>query len=129
MVVIAIDPGGTTAIVIVRDDKRVLEAESLKDLEGVARHLNELLRRYYSAVVVCEDFIGSGRRDANVINTLQIVGAVKAVCALNDVRLVMQQPYDRKAFLKEATLPTVHLNDAQAHALAFLERTSRHGLT
>ena len=132
MVLIALDPGKTTGVAVCQDlgDGPHWTFDTWHTFENMVDQLDALITRFRheyneTVVVVYEDFVGGGLRDANVVLSLQTVGAIRAIARVHHVEVVRQQPFDRKAFLAEATAENRHARDAHAHGLCFLDKRRR----
>lgn len=100
----------------------------------VASWLFELIHDYSGRdlVVVVEDFVGAGRRDANIIATIELLGYVILTCKLFGIPLSVQVPQFRKPFVPDAiqrfrTHEDRHMCAAYAHVLGYLVQTQKGG--
>ena len=78
--------------------------------------------------VVCESFQYRPKLDKAVLEPVEVIGAVKVWCSINDVLLVFQTPAQRMwwtdARLKQMGLHKPnkpHANDAMRHLLIYLD--------
>ena len=128
--IVGIDPGGTTGLARVdASSGDLLECAEAKTTEGIRRSLVPWCSTNgFDAIVVCEDFIGGGPRNADAIMTLKLIGFCEGVSLLCSAKFVVQQPQVRRAYVEEARRRgvaqgkfergSVHEIDAYAHALA-----------
>lgn len=124
--IVAIDPGKTTGIAIVGSDGRLIEWRLTTSMDTLVSDVDEL--KLSVEAVVIEDFIGAGKRSKDGAFTLKLIGAVWAICLLNEVPFVTQVPQIRKPYFAEAKARApkdivIHALDAYSHGLAFLERS------
>ena len=128
--IIAIDPGGTTGVAV-RLDTGVCVTATYSDYgEGNKFEFWRFLQNNTTpreTIVVCERFYAGGRIGSPGENTLQLIGAIKAICWLRPVDLVMRTPQQRLAWTTEARkqlqatrLPfVIHEMDSLAHLLSY----------
>ncbi len=122
MKILAIDPGGTTGIAY-----KDTESKGSPDLYVTAtaktpEELTELITPVLDLVII-ENFRAQ-RIDRHGLYTVRLVGGVQVLCAHLKIKLVVQPPIMRRAFIHEArTLvkpnSVVHEVDALAHLLAW----------
>jgi hypothetical protein len=131
-----VDPGCTTGVAVYSEGLEWLSSRQIKDFDYLCNYLDTLLAiaspfiegGTLSLVIVCEDYIGAGRRDAPSNATRDVIGAVKSAAARHNVTLYMEAPQKRKAFVDAArTMLKVghdgrHGADALAHVLSHIER-------
>lgn len=114
----AIDPGGSIGVAMNIDGKYATCTLV------VPRELWDMIKDTHPDMVAFEAFIGSGMRDRNINNALEMVGSIQGACHVLGIDYYPQQPQSRKAFLLEAYEilkgtkgTTVHERDALAHLL------------
>lgn len=117
---VGVDPGGTTGLV---------RLTSQGCQTGEVRGLGDL-RRWVSgaAVVVMEDFLGSGGRGVNYRDPLIVIGAVSLICLEEGVPLVLQSPSSPTRRDKELAARLVrgrHARSAMAHLICWGRRDGR----
>lgn len=122
---VAIDPGRTTGIAITADNGYLIEWKTTMSMDTLVALVDDLKESV--DVVVIEDFIGAGKRSKDGAFTLKLIGAVWAVCLLDELPFVVQVPQTRVPFLAlaKSLAPKdiiIHGLDAYAHALAYVER-------
>lgn len=128
MIVVGIDPGGTTGLAILMDDGTPKE---LKQISGydilhqkqLQREFIRWLRAVKPKVVAIEDFVGGGYRDKHSSMTLKLVGLFVALAAAANCNVSVQVPRARHPYLAQAKAMNPnkannHATDAFAHALA-----------
>ena len=121
--VLAIDPGRSTGIVLVDQTGLILQSQLATTPEQVLVAVATIT----PSVVVIEDFVGAGPRTLDAIFTLKLIGGASAIAWLKRIQVVIQVPQARTPLLTEAKRradkgTSIHVVDAYAHALAFLER-------
>lgn len=122
MIIIAIDPGptqpGTTGVAIRTDDGYMtcayFDAKDVYELFDTTK---------YDACII-EFFTTSGRISRHGLGTVELVGAVTALCAMKKIPLYRQAPFYRKPWLAEAKRiagkgVVIHEIDALAHLLSW----------
>lgn len=123
MRILAIDPGVTTGVAHYNSrTKRIIAHFQTKNPMEVIEYMERLHKSGTVDIVVIEDFIGYGRRDAAVIKTIKNLGFFEGFAHALKLEVQIQQPQMRKAFLSRATEMVgaeMHYTDATAHALAF----------
>lgn len=130
MIVMGIDPGVTTGIVVFDASKKSIL--SLQELKGDDAVLEEL-HNWPLDVVVLEDFLGSGMRNAAIVATIKQIGFVRGVVATlsreRPMTVVMQWPQRRLAFetRAKAIVKGKHVVSAMAHVLAYLDKVGQYG--
>jgi hypothetical protein len=118
MIIMAIDPGGSTGVAV-KIDGNYHTATITQPTE-----LWDMLRDYKPDIVAYEDFIGNSMRDVNINGTLQLVGSIVGVCHVFGLKCIKNVPQARRAFILDARRllvnaqgKTVHEVDALAHLL------------
>jgi len=129
MIVLACDPGDTTGWALYVDDQLAEFGQShgMKDL------LTQLKEFPKPDSVVVEDYrVRPGvNHNYSRVNTIQIIGALKAYALENDARYVLQEPSIKPIAYKWAGLVAPknhalsHEFDAMAHGYYYLVRTNR----
>lgn len=126
--ILAIDPGGTTGISIRGNTpERKLSVTTVSSLEGLIVMLDTIHKGVLDAVVI-EDFITNHMISRDGLDTVQKVGATRAWCFINKVRLSVQTPQfrysSREQMEKELAgrRTIIHERDATLHLLAFEEK-------
>lgn len=130
--IIAVDPGGSTGMAFRLDDAaRSFACITIPgyDIRTVIGHINT--RATSVQAVVIESFLGIQYRSAHGIETLEMIGAVRGVCALLGIPCIKQAPAQRTAKERIATqmlqerskalglAHTPHEVSALAHLLTF----------
>lgn len=130
MLILGIDPGGTTGIALlsIKDKKATLvEALESKDLSFIEN--NWLLIK--ADHIICEDFkvrpdmARKGSFDYNNMQTPQIIGSIKTLARLLEKEVVLQQPaikpigYGFAHLVYKAGKKGLHIQDAAAHAMYY----------
>lgn len=125
MLIVSIDPGGTTGVAIKNDIGWIFDQLGPHDHH---RSLLNLLKDSEPDVVVCEDFIYQRRNKVN-LKPVEYIGIVKYYVSMSYCKLEMQSPSLRgfwtDARLKQLKLYNVamrHANDATRHLLYYLTR-------
>lgn len=121
--VLAIDPGVTAGIAVkILGEYNCVQS---KTLDGVLVFLQPSLQWDY---VIVELFATAGKISKYGLYTIEMVGAVAAMCKTNNYRLIRHPPQKRYAFLKQAhaiitekhlRMEGEHKMDALAHLLSF----------
>jgi len=126
MSILVFDPGHTTGWAFLSDGK--IEAGSFKMWGGVwnmiGQHINQ--KGFGIDTVVIEAFILrrgkalalSGGR----LETVQVIGYIKAVCDYYDIPYVEQQPACKSINIPRITGLNVHAMDAVRHGLYYMKR-------
>ena len=114
MSVIGIDPGGTCGVVALYDDNALIFQREMKPLDAV----RFVAASELSTRVAVEAFRVFPRYQSGVANTaaLEVIGALKYICAERGFELCLVQPSHHKGF-KGLVLPqdvrfTPHTKDA-----------------
>lgn len=132
--IIAIDPGQHTGIAVRLDNGEwaTLMADKLPDdterLNMVLDTLTDLIQRNTTTAIVVENFKTMGYLSKYGIETIELIGAVKAMCFVYDVKLVRQDPSHRDAFTQtsnrmikdRARTLKIPMSDHEVSALAHL---------
>ena len=130
MNILVFDPGHTTGWAYLSDGK--IEAGSFKmwdDVWGTFEYYRMWRRDH---VVVIESFILrrgkalalSGSR----LETVQVIGYIKAVCDNYDIQYVEQQPACKSLSIAKIEGLNVHAMDAVRHGLYYLKRNTQASL-
>jgi hypothetical protein len=122
--VISVDPGGTSGIAFELDSGQRATC-ALTDPNEVW----SLAARDAFDVIVVERFTTSGVLSKYGLQTIEIVGGLRAIAHLYNKRLVLHYPQQRLAYMADAKqllrdlkVPyVIHEVDATAHMLAYLE--------
>lgn len=127
MLIMAIDPGYSTGLVVTEDD-RLMEAHLLSDPHMVQLQATRAANMEGITVVV-EDFIGAGPRTKEAIFVLKLIGGIEALCFSNGTPYVLQTPNTRIPLVPDAKRKApkgtiIHIIDAYAHALAYWEASN-----
>jgi hypothetical protein len=130
MNVIALDPGVTTGLAWQTEDC-VAFAELQQ--EHVLQFVWERLRdpEHRIDAVVCESFtitVQTAKKSQDGLVSIEIIGALRWMCALHGVRFQLQSPAVAKNFVDDAKLKRVgiyptgldHAKDAARHLVLFL---------
>lgn len=117
--IIAIDPGGTTGLAFVID--RQWNTATADD----PAYIFQLFKQFNFDVVIIERFItNQNYLSKHGINTIEIVGGVKALCIVQDMKLYTHVPIQRMAYVRKANtmlkLKGERYVDHEADALAHL---------
>lgn len=137
MIIVGIDPGDTSGLCVVNTDERTVSAQSLDTHELVVQRLRALVQDHYGSgiVVLIEDFVGSGRRDTHIVNTIKLLGFCHYYAQAKGVLVRVQSPQFRKGFVEDAKTKfpfknhaQSHPADAYAHVLAYLTLINSWGL-
>src|SRR4051794_18546593 len=116
MLIVAIDPGGTTGFCVVDTKRKTVESQQIRDPVDVAYALQDVVEANTEdayalraatpdkmpatkLVVVVEDFVGAGRRDTNIVGAIKILGYIELFCQAGGIELVTQAPHKRLAYL------------------------------
>jgi len=137
MIVIGVDPGGTTGLARVEADGSVT-ATTAANMDEIRHFLDDTLQRVLNkglqridCHVVIEDFIGAGPRNADAINALKLVGFSEGYSRALGFDTTVQAPQTRKAYVGQAremlSDASIHSVDALAHALSFMDKETRNG--
>lgn len=123
MKLLALDVGVITGVAQVDTDNNHFQTHTEKNMEDVWN----LVRSNAWDAVICESFQAT-LISSYGIHTVQLIGGVKCMCWLNNLRYVSQVPQARYSRIEEAKeilrtkrQPyTKHQLDALAHLLVFL---------
>ncbi len=146
--ILALDPGGTTGIVVLRTPSTLIYSAQLEFVDAV-HALDSILEtdrlRCETPIdyVAIERFTITGRTltgtRAGTHDALNIIGFVRARCLLKNIKLLpLQAPADAKAAFNDAVLRSTnmynevsgpHARDALRHALLAARRLKRLGET
>lgn len=130
MRVIAFDPGVTTGIAIF-EEGTLNYWGTFKSLKACVNTLHDFLRDdTRTTVVVMEAFNRGNTVVDEQIQTIELCGAITAICELKGAYLVRQSPSTRTSYLPiaRAMLQSYsdsnkrHAIDAVAHAIRWMER-------
>lgn len=140
MILLAIDPGETTGLVLLKYEHRPIVIDDTQwklPIDEVAIKLDHVLRTSPVAAVVLEDYrIYQGKANLHIGNrlyTAELIGAIRAVCALCTLRgvEVYTLPASKKGRWPDARLRArfpghgvegVHALDALKLGLAHIEK-------
>lgn len=117
MVVVGVDPGGTTGLYALRANWFGQGEEATSYLQ-----IEEFIRHHNPKYVVMEDFyVGPGPVD--VKSPLKVIGMVEYLCSILKIPLTLQSP----SILQGCSAimhskGSRHIASAQAHATYFLRR-------
>lgn len=134
---IAVDPGGTTGLVVVQSDLTVEVSLEIADWYDVPKYVEDTYLSHEEAgieppLVVCERFYITGQthKKAPQEEPKDIIGALKYLhLKYTGLPLPLQSPSDAKSFSTNDKLHKVgfwhkggagHANDAFRHALLYL---------
>lgn len=131
MRVLAIDPGGTSGIVVVEGDRMLFAAAEPLSAAAIIPYLDQLNDRYAPDVVVVEDYRVYRHKlyqHANSdLHTARVIGAIEAWCGYRGKPLRYQMASEAKGFFTDRRLLQVglyhhnrHVRDAIRHALHYL---------
>jgi hypothetical protein len=137
LVVVALDPGGTTGWALLRGDwieGEFVNRDELYGQLGPSPHHRALLRLLelwstHNFVIVCESFQERPEKDWTVTIALEYIGVVNTFVEENPhVHLVMQSPSQGKGFWDDRKLKKIdmyyrgmrHARDASRHLLHWL---------
>lgn len=138
--ILCLDPGITTGWALITTRGRIVDYGQFKAVPLMSgpetgdqdddRHkfLQQLSGLKIPSVVVMEDFIGSGRRDPHMNNTMKLVGYFLALAHNRFIPTQLQVPQARRPFLVQAekalslskTGAKRHAVDALAHGFKYL---------
>lgn len=118
MKVLAVDPGVTTGLAYKKNGIYITKAVTSHDeIFGI------ILNQEWD-IVVCEMFITAGRVSKYGIDTIELIGALKALCKLSVIKMVMHTPSQRKPYEDKAAKILsaqgkfmTHQKDALSHLL------------
>lgn len=116
--IISVDPGGSTGMAFRLDDaERSFACITIPgyDIPEVVGQIAK--RATIVQAVVIESFLGIQYRSAHGIETLELLGAVRGVCALLGIPCIKQAPAQRTA--KERIARTMLQERTKALGLAF----------
>jgi hypothetical protein len=120
-IVCAIDPGGTTGIAI----RLPTETDNLQTcVAKTPEELYDLINRGHITHIVIETFQAQ-LISRHGLDTVEIVGGVKALCHVLNIELETHMPQDRYPFQQEAKQllqgkhTVIHEQDALAHLLRY----------
>ena len=145
MKILGLDPGGTTGVSIVTLNQRTgkYRLSSFDQIDGycLLKRADEnpnvtdfiaWLDKTNPDLIVMEDFVGAGKRDYNINQTLKLVGFLFGVFRTLGYPTKLQSPATRVPYKGEATKlikvkPTAnrHAIDATSHILAYVHREIR----
>lgn len=130
MNVVGIDPGVSCGMVIVNNDGEILSSTIQTYPQGVIKTLKDWIVHKSNVNVVIENFIGSGQRSTASIYTMKLIGWCQCYCYVNDIYYKMQVPQIRVPFLSDAkkrmvNSEPIHIIDAYAHALAYIDKIKK----
>lgn len=121
MQILAIDPGVTTGVAVYDATKNKVLYYFQTMVSGEVIEFIREMRKGISTLVI-EDFIGYGRRDKHIIQTVKNLGFYEGYAKLLRYDVTLQQPQMRVAFVPKASEMVgaeMHYTDALAHALAY----------
>lgn len=134
MMIIGVDPGGTTGLVKLLDGEVVDDGQF--DFVGTVRWLNNEIP--LADLVVVERFVISGRTMTGsregAMDALNLIGVCRAMCELYGARLMQQTPADAKNAFNDDVLRRTgyydkvkgkHARDALRHALLAVRKTDK----
>jgi hypothetical protein len=119
--ILALDPGGHTGVAL-----RLPDAKILTNTVTAPSDLFDFFIEKPD-IVVFEIFATGGRVDRHMIYTIELVGAIKALCYILGIKAYAHVPQARNPWIEAAatllkgTAHTRHEIDACAHLLAFEE--------
>jgi len=119
--ILAIDPGGNVGVAM-----RTPHGEYVTlTIPQIDRHDVYDYLMLEPQYVVLEAFTPYQRIDHNMIQVIEMVGGVTAICRVKHIPLTIQTPAARKAYVKQAErlareFHTIHEVDALAHLLRFI---------
>jgi 7-cyano-7-deazaguanine synthase in queuosine biosynthesis len=124
------DPGITTGYATLFNGK-LIEFGHLKNMLAVANKINEELTKPYLPVIIVEAFKRANAMMKEQIQTVEMVGAIKALALINKLSCVPHWPEDRTAFIPIAKLmlkaqgykivENKHAIDAIAHGVCYMD--------
>lgn len=135
MIIWGIDPGllsGFVSVELEEDGTVVPFAWSEDTVEQLYRKTSLGLSSAVD-IVVCETFKPRGGAIAFKPYSLELIGWIRGLCLLRNVKLVMQDPVMKGGIWHETAMkqhPTVgrggkgHARDAMAHVLCYVQRCS-----
>ena len=129
MNVLVFDPGHTTGWAFLSDGK--IEAGSFKMWDDVWDTIGQHLKRGISAVVIEAFILRRGKALAlsgGRLETVQVIGYIKAVCDYFDIEYVEQQPACKSINVAKIEGLNVHAMDAVRHGLYYLKRNTQASL-
>lgn len=128
---VGIDPGVTTGVAIIDEDKKLIHSAETRQPLDIAKVLDKCVEKWgeKSFVVAIEDIVGAGARSRGVIYTLKLVGWVHWFCEYKGLINTVQPPQRRRPYLKEAVeilkannmTFSAHQKDSLGHALSYRE--------
>lgn len=126
MLILSIDPGVTTGIVSVNTEDKSIEARQVKGIYKASTVIINMMRKSNPyMVVVIEDFVGAGKRDNDIVDTIKLLGYVQLLCKNLPIDCITQHPQYKHPFMEVAELrysgsKVEHIKDAYAHLLAYI---------
>ena len=136
MKILAIDPGSGTTGWAVTDAKGTLlthgQFKSLPLLSNVRPYdadtrlfMVNFTGLQKPDLIIVEDFVGSGRRDSHITNTIKLLGYYLALAHTSNIPTRMQVPQARRPFVEQAKkkikgYDNRHAADALAHCFKYL---------
>ena len=130
--VLVFDPGHTTGWAFLSDGK--IEAGSFKLWDDVWDMVGQRLNqsgRGISTVVIESFILRRGKALAlsgGKLETVQVIGYIKAVCDYFDIEYVEQQPSCKSLSIAKIEGLNVHAMDAVRHGLYYLKRNTQASL-
>ena len=139
--ILAIDPGLTVGWCLMTPRGEVVDTgqfKAMKLMSGQEEKQDEDTYKFHQLFsglqvpsdMIVEDFIGSGRRDPAITNTIKILGYILAMAHNRFIKTHLQVPQTRRPFLAQAEKALSqskagarrHSVDAAAHCFAWLFR-------
>jgi hypothetical protein len=125
MWIVAFDPGETTGIAELDTESGHVHAVQTRNVSEIGAALNAARSRAESGenvLVLVENFVGGGYRTKAAIHTLKLLGLIEHFCTLFGLRVFVQPPQFRKAYVSKAkaVVGDSHAADAYAHILYFV---------
>jgi len=125
----AIDPGKSTGIVIVRGSlEGGAEITRAGTISGGYKEFLRVWNAYVVDKVILESFTSTALSFGDQLNTVKLIGAIELLCLMKDIGLIRQIPAVKEGYIKEAKKAlkaykhhcTPHTYDAAAHAIRYL---------
>ena len=129
MSVLVFDPGGTTGWAFLSDGK--IEAGSFKMWDDVWDIIWGRAHLDISTVVIESFILRRGKALAlsgSRLETVQVIGYIKAVCDNYDIQYVEQQPSCKSLKITKIEGLSIHAMDAVRHGLYYLKRNKQASL-